>query len=42
MSAEHHMSYAFPLMVFLDVKLDDNKTANGVLADLFSTHHTVD
>jgi hypothetical protein len=41
MSAERHMSGAFPLKVFLDVKFDDNKSANGVLPDLFSTHHMV-
>jgi len=29
------MSGDFPLKVFLDVKFDDNKTANGALPDCF-------
>jgi hypothetical protein len=41
MSAERHVSGAFPLTVFLDVKFDDNKTAHGALPDLFSIHQMV-
>ena len=41
MSAERHMSGDFPLKVFLDVKFDDNKRANGALPDLFSAHYMV-
>jgi len=41
MYAKRHMSGAFPLKAFLDVKFDANMTANGVLPDLFSIHHMV-